>query len=126
MVLQIIKEQMDSLAIPYEFGEWTSDVVYPYSVGELIEPEAESEDGLEQPDFILTFFHRAAENPYAAMEDMKNKIKKHFRPIHGLRVQQGHDVFVLYYGGASYIPTGEADLKRLQIDINIKHWKGEI
>ena len=126
MVLTFLKEQMDMLAIPYEFGEWTSDVVYPYSVGELTETETENEDGMEQPEFILTVFHRSAENSFAALEDIKNKIKKHFHPIHGLRVQQGHDVFVCFYGGAFYVPTGEAALKRLQITLNIKHWKGEI
>lgn len=126
MVLQFINEQMDLLAIPYEFGEWTSDVKYPYSVGELTEVETATEDGSEEYQFILTIFHRTSESPYADIEEIKNKIKKHFHPINGIRRQIMCNVIVGYYGGAFYVPTGEADLKKLQINLTIKQWKGEI
>lgn len=123
MVLQFINEQMDFLAIPYEFGEWTSDVKYPYVVGEITEVESDLEDGSEEYQFILTVFQRGQ---YADIEEIKNKIKKHFHPINGMRRQIISNVIVGYYGGAFYVPTGEADLKKLQINITIKQWKGEI
>lgn len=126
MVLRFINEQMDLLAIPYEFGEWTSDVKYPYVVGEMTEPETDTEDGKEQCDFILTVWHRASEHPYMSIEEIKNKIKKHFHFIHGKRSQIDDTVIVGFYGGAFYVPTGEADLKKLQINLSIKQWKGEL
>ena len=117
---------MDFLAIPYEFGEWTSDVKYPYVVGEMTETEPDTEDGKEQYEFILTVWHRASENPYMSIEEIKNKIKKHFHQTHGKRSQIGDTVIVGFYGGAFYVPTGEADLKKLQINLTIKQWKGEL
>ena len=100
MVLQFINEQMDFLAIPYEFGEWTSDVKYPYVVGEITEVESDVEDGSEEYQFILTVFQRGQ---YADVEEIKNKIKKHFHPINGMRRQIVNDVIVGFYGGAFYI-----------------------
>ncbi len=123
MVLQFINEQMDFLAIPYEFGEWTSDVKYPYVVGEITEVESDTEDGSEEYEFILTVFQRGQ---YADIEEIKNKIKKHFHPIHGIRRQIVNDVIVGFYGGAFYVPTGEADLKKLQINLKINQWKGDL
>lgn len=123
MVLQFMNEQMDFLAIPYEFGEWTSDVQYPYVVGEITEVESDTEDGSEEYQFILTVFQKGQ---YADIEEIKNKIKKHFHQIHGIRRQIVNDVIVAYYGGAFYIPTGEADLKKLQINLKINQWKGDL
>lgn len=121
--LKFINEQMNILGIPYEFGEWTSDVKYPYSVGEYTETDTATEDGKEEPYFILTVFHRGK---YIDLEEIKDKIKKHFHPVHGLRAQTDSGSIAVFYGGAFYIPTGEADLKKMQITLNIKEWKGAI
>ena len=120
MVLKFINEQMSVLNIPYEFGEWTSEVQYPYSVGEIVEPEPTTEDGMEEPEFLLTAFYRGSE-PYSALENIKEKVKKHFED---LRAKTDEGTIAVSFGGASYIPTGEADLKRLQINLKIKTWKG--
>ena len=64
--LNFINEQMEAAGIPYEFGEWTSPVVYPYSVGEITEDPIETEDGAEQSTLILTVFHRGK---FIALED---------------------------------------------------------
>lgn len=124
-VLKFIKEQMDSLGIPYEFGEWTTAVKYPYFVGEITETEPETEDGGGECSFILTGFARGKER-YFALEEMKNKIKKHFHPVSGLRTSKDGCSIAAFYGGAFYVPTGEADLNRIQITIIIKRWEGEI
>ena len=123
MVLQFINAQMDSLAIPYEFGEWTSAVSYPYSVGECTEVPVMVEDGSEEHSFILTVFHWGQ---YMALEEIKEKLKKHFHPVHGLRAAVEGGTIAAFYGGAFYIPTGEADLKKLQVDLTIKIWKGDL
>ena len=122
--LKFMNEQMESLGIPYEFGEWTSDVVYPYFVGEITENEPTTEDGAEEAPFILTGFHRGK---YIDLEEAKEKIKKHFHPVHGLRAttDSGSSIAV-FFAGAFYVPTGEAELKKIQINLKIKQWKGDL
>ena len=121
--LKFIKEQMDILGIPYEFGEWTTGVIYPYFVGEVTEEEPTTEDGYERSTFILNGFTRGK---YIDMEQMKDTIRKHFHPIHGLRAETKIGAISVFYGGAFYVPTNEADLKRIQINLIIKEWKGDI
>ena len=121
MVLQFINEQMEALELPYEFGGWTSDVVYPYCVGEYSENEPIAEDGGFEVPFILTFFHRGNR---ITLEEIKDKIKKHFPSVHGLRVRTESGAIAAFYGGAFFIPTGEAELHKLQINLKIKTWEG--
>ena len=121
MALKFISDQMDILKVPYEFGEWTSDVKYPYFVGEFTEEPTTTEDGLEESTMILTGFHKGK---YIDLETIKEEIKKHFSTIHGLRSQTDSGSIAVFYNGAFYIPTGEADLKKIQINLKIKQWKG--
>lgn len=121
--LKFIKTQMDILAVPYEFGEWTKPIQYPYWVGEITEGDPITEDGAMESTLILTCFQRGT---YAAIETEKEKIRKHFHPVHGLRGQTDSSAIAVYYGGAFYVPTGEKDLKRMQINLNIKEWKGDL
>lgn len=119
--LKFISEQMASIGVPYEFGLWTSDIKYPYFVGEITEEPTETEDGLEQSTLLLTGFHRGK---FIDLERVKEKIKAHFPPVYGLRVATEGGAIAAFYDGAFYVPTGEADLKKIQINIKIKHWKG--
>lgn len=119
--LNFINEQMDILAVPYEFGEWTQEVKYPYFVGELTEEPIVTEDGLEESTLILNGFTRGK---YLAMEELKDQIKKHFDPRNGLRAKTDSGSITVFFNGSFYVPTGEADLKRIQINLLIKEWKG--
>lgn len=119
--LKFINEQLSILSIPYEFGEWTTAVKYPYFTGEITEEPISTEDGLEQSTLLLNGFHRGK---YVDLEEIKAKIKKHFHPIHGLRGQTESGSIAVFYGGAFFVPTNEADLKRIQINLIIKEWKG--
>ena len=121
--LKFIKEQMDMISVPYEFGEWTSPVVYPYTVGEITDEPIVTEDGLEESTLLLTVFHRGTR---LAMEEIKATIKKHFDPRFGLRAATDSGSIAVFFDGAFYVPTGEADLKKMQINIKIKEWKGAI
>ena len=121
--LKFINEQMDILAVPYEFGEWTSKVNYPYTVGEITEEPISTEDGFEESTMILTIFHRGR---YIDIETIKNKIKKHFNPISGLCAKTDSGSVAVFFDGSFYIPTGEADLKKMQINLKIKEWKGDL
>lgn len=118
--LKFINEQLEAIGVPYEFGEWSSAVVYPYFVGEITEEPATTEDGLEPSTMLLTGFTRGS---YLDLETIKEKIKTHFHPIHGLRGWTEKGAIVVFYEGSFYIPTDEADLKKIQINLQIKEWK---
>ena len=122
--LKVISEQLEAIGIPYEFGEWTKAIQYPYFVGEITEEEPTTEDGLEQSVLFLNGFHRGG--AYIDLLEMCQTIKKHFHPVHGLRVETEEGTVVVFYAGSRYVPTNEAELKRIQIDLKIKEWKGEI
>ena len=119
--LKFINEQLTAIDVPYEFGEWSSAVKYPYFTGEITEEPISTEDGLEQSTLLLNGFHRGK---YVDLEEIKAKIKKRFHPIHGLRGQTDSGSIAVFYGGAFFVPTNEADLKRIQINLIIKEWKG--
>lgn len=118
--LKFINEQMSAIGVPYELNEWTSEIQYPYFVGELTEDPTTTEDGLEEATMLLTGFHRG---DYIDLETVKEKIKSHFHTIHGLRGSTASGRIVVLYEGAFPIPTGEADLKKIQINLKIKEWK---
>ena len=124
--LKFINEQMDILEIPYEFGdEWTSKVTYPYFTGEFTETPTMTEDGYEETEAILTGFHRG-QGALSHLETIKNTIKKHFDPNYGLRASTDSGTIAVFFNGYFPIPTREADLKRIQINLLIKEWKGEM
>ena len=119
--LKFINEQMAEIGIPYEFGEWSSAVKYPYFVGEITEDPITTEDGLEESTMLVTAFHRGKR---IDLENDKKKIKEHFDPIYGLRGETEKGAIIVYYDGAFYIPSGEASLLKMQINLKIKEWKG--
>lgn len=116
---------MSAISIPYEFMRWTSAVVPdPYFVGEITESPVMTEDGKEESTMLLTGFSRGS---YADIEKAKERIKSHFSPVYGLRGQtESGSTVVVFYDNAFYVPTGEADLKKLQINLKIFLWKGAI
>lgn len=121
--LEFISKQMTALQIPYELGLWTSAIAYPYYVGEISEEPPMTEDGCEISTLILTGFSRGK---YIDLETDKEKIKKHFHPIHGLRARTDSGSIAVFFDGSFYIPTNEADLKKIQINLIIKEWKGDL
>ena len=123
--LKVINEQMEAIGIPYEFNEWTSDKIPPmYFVGEEYrEDEIDTEDGASTASIILTGFHRGK---YIALEEAKEKIKQHFHPVDGLRSPADSGVIAVFFANAFSIPSGEANLTKIQINLKIKEWKGEL
>lgn len=118
--LKFIAEQMEHLTIPYSFGDWTAKIKYPYWVGECTEATTTTEDGYEESVFILT---GTARGTWLQLEKDKEKIKKHFS-ITGLRAKTDSGSIAVFFSSSMMIPTGEADLKRIQINLDIKEWKG--
>ena len=120
--LQFINEQMSVLGINYEFNEWTSVIKYPYFVGEEFhEDETLTEDGAETSSLLLMGFHRGS---FLELDDAKEKIKEHFNPNFGLRAKTDSGSIAVFFAGSFNLPSGEADLKKIQIMLKIKEWKG--
>ena len=120
-VLGIITEELNSIGVPYEYIRWTSAVQYPYFVGELSEMTIVTEDGAKEYTLLLTGTTRES---WLELEQFRAKIEKHFPPVYGLRKTTDTGAVVIMYENSFPVPTGEADLKRIQINIQIKEWKG--
>ena len=122
-VLQIIKNAMNFLSLQYDFGEYKGNaegqIVYPYFVGEYMETESTTEDGLQESTFILTGFSR---DDWDALEEAKAKIERHFS--HGkVGITSSGSAVAIFYAHSRIIPTGDAELKSIQVNLNIKEWK---
>lgn len=119
-VLAVIADQMELLGLNYEFREMTkSPPSYPYWVGETTEPENLTEDGKCEPTVILTGFHRGN---FIELETEKSKIKNHF--LHGVTTMKNGSAVAVFYGGSLDIPLEDDDLKKCQVNLSIKTWKG--
>lgn len=130
--LEFINDQMTALGVPYQYGEWVQEaddartpsvVKYPYTVGEISEDPVITEDGAEESTLILTCWNRGA---LIVLEEIKKKIKKHFHPIHGLRGNTDSGVIAVFYDASFPIPSGQEGLKKMQINLKIKEWKGDL
>lgn len=120
--LKYIADSMESLEIPYEFMVWTQDLCYPYVVGEYSEFDTVNEDGLEEGTFILTI---TTDKKYITMEELKDKIKKFFPSEARTAILDNGSGIAVSFATSFPVLTGEQGLNRMQINLNIKEWKGE-
>lgn len=120
-VLKIISDAMTELGIEYGFVTYSKyPVVYPYFVGEYTETESTTEDGLQESTFILTGFTRDA---WLTLENAAEKIQNYFGRVSGKTVitDKGSGV-AIFYANSLIVPTGDAELKSIQINLDIKEW----
>ena len=120
-VLKIISDDMASLGLEYDFGTYKkSPVVYPYLVGEYQETEPMTEDGLLESTFLLTGFNRGE---WLALEEVIEKIENYYG-VEGKTVITGNGSGVaVFYAGTLIVPTGDAELTKIQVNLRIKEWK---
>jgi hypothetical protein len=124
-VLKLVSDAMESLGLQYGFGEYSGnengEIVYPYFVGEITESESTTEDGLQESTVLLTGFSRAS---WLTLEDARESIENYFNRVSGKTVitDNGSGV-AAFYGHSVIVPTGDAELKSIQINLSIKEWK---
>lgn len=125
-ITEFMAEEMDALGINYDFEEWEGEPVYPYVTGEYQEVESLDEDGEQETQFILNVFARGI-TAHGELEEVKKRIKKHFPKIGGrlATIGEGSRVAIFYANTLGNIPTGDADLKKIQINLKIKEWSVE-
>lgn len=118
--LQYIANLMESIGIPYEFMRWNSGIPPDgYFVGEYIESPSmtREESGYQESTFILRGFTKGA---WLVLEQAKEKIEKSIPKTAILDDGTGIAVF---YESAMVVPTNDADLKSIKINLNIQEWK---
>ena len=121
-VLDAVGQGMKEAGLNYKFGEWKGDPVYPYWVGEYQEIDPLNEDGMHETSFILTGFTR---NSRIKLEEDKDKIQKRFPQCGGYKAiaDDGSAVAIFYAGCLANLPTGDAELKKIEVNLTIKEWK---
>lgn len=120
-LLKVVSDGMAELGLAYEFGEYTAEIVYPYFVGEYTETEPTTEDGLQETTFMLTGFSR---DTWLTLENAKEQIESYFNKVYGktVMVDDGSAV-AAFYGNALIVPTGDEELKKIQINLHCKEWR---
>lgn len=118
--MAFIAEQMSALGVDYNLIEWTSDPVRTYTVGEFTEAPTTTEDGYEESTCLLTTTTRGT---WAELYDIVSRLKRHFPASGGLCATTGGGAIAVFFSGSFPVPTGEADLKRIQTNLSIKEWK---
>lgn len=119
--LGVIAEELARIGIEYEFEEWTSSTIPPvYWIGEFTENETINEDGLHESAFTLTGF---THEKWIRLITDKEKIESLFPPIvercYGL--DNGSRLAIIF-NSSFPVPDNTMDIKKIQINLNIKEW----
>jgi hypothetical protein len=120
--LGLINDGMTELGLEYQFGAYDKrPIVYPYWVGEYQEFDTITEDGLQETTVILNGFSRGS---WLDLERDKTKIENYFGRVSAKTVitDSGSGVAVSF-SDALIVPTGDAELKRMQINLKVQEWK---
>lgn len=124
-VLQYLNERM-SAVVPYAFGRWEGEAANENTTYWVLSNYTETEsptryeNGIQQTSVILRGFTRGEWN---LLEQDKAKIEKNVPSTTIL--EDGTGVAVLY-GNGMIVPTGDADLKSMKINITIQEWRTEV
>lgn len=119
--LGIAKDELNKIGVPYEFMRFTADAGDRYWVGEYSETPTDTEDGYEEGTLILT---GTTKGSWLALMQDRRKIKDHFPKSGEFRKHTDNGAVVIFYENSLPVPTGESDLKRIQVNLQIKAWKG--
>ena len=122
--LKIISDAMESLGLAYSFmrfdvadGEEAPDV---YFVGEYQELPPTNESGLQESTFLLTGFTRKS---WLLLEDAKEAISACFDKVGGnIAITDSGSAVAVFYSDRLVVPTEDAELKRIQINLDVKEW----
>lgn len=117
-IMEFLNSKMLEKKVPYEYGEWTSKLTYPYFVGSFQETENFYEDGRTTGVFNIDGWARGSKlKLFEYVEIIKNTFQSLYEVKDGT-------LFFLNYVGALPTPTGENDLYKVSITINTSEWKG--
>ena len=118
--LKLISDGMAALGLNYAFMMWEGEPKYPYFTGEYKESPPMTEDGLQEADFILTGWHRGS---WLELETAKEKIENYFYRDGRTAIASNGNAVVVSYSHSFVIPSGDAELNKIEIHLNVKEWK---
>lgn len=110
--ITILKNEMETLDIPYTFDTWDQDIELPQFIGEILETPTVDEDGKSEYSFILTGYATT----YSYLFDVADLLKSNYKQsaiVNGI---------VIKYDNANPVDNGTDDLKQIQINFTIKKW----
>ena len=118
--LKFISDALESLGINYDLMDWKGKPKYPYFVGEYQETPIMNESGLEESTFILYGYSRTT---HFELEEIKEKIATFFPKREGKTVTaEDGTVVTIFYNNAIPLRTADAELKKIQINLDVKEW----
>lgn len=122
--LKTIKDSMKEIGVNYQYKKWKGHPVYPYFVGSYQEVPTPGEDGMQETSFILTGFSRSdgSVDGVLQLEDAKEKIENYFDIGKVVNVD-GTAVAIFYANTFGDLPTGDAELEKIEINLTIKEWR---
>lgn len=107
--------------LPYQYYEWSTKVVYPYWIGEYSEIPSNAEDGFGEDTMMIT---GTTKGSVIDLENGKEILRKAFSTIKGYHAVLDSGTHILvFYDTVTSIPTDGNDIKRLQVNLQIKSWK---
>lgn len=119
-VLNYVSNLMASMGIPYRFMEWTMKPPDDrYFVGEYLQPETltREESGRQDITFILRGFTRGGWDVLIRDDETISK------NVAKTAILSDGTGIAIFYGGSSIVPTGDAELKSIKINLKIQNWK---
>ncbi len=116
-LLAAFKSALDSLGVEAAFRAYTGDK-YPYLTYEYYETDTTHEDGGTKGEMLCEIWTR---NTFAELIDIKEKLKGFFKQRN---IKVNNNVYHFDYVSSTPEDTGDAELKKLQVNIAIRYWKG--
>jgi hypothetical protein len=119
--LKIIKKAMETLGLEYGFLRYNKKpIVYPFWVGSYQENQIVSESGHSTSLFSLTGNHRGE---WDDLEAQKERIENYFNKVSGKTVMaEDGSAVAIFYANTLIIPSVDAEVKRIQINLDIHEW----
>lgn len=119
--LKYVADMMQEMDIPYAFERWNEKPPDDYyCVGESyteIPSLTKEENGRQDTTLYLRLFTR---REWLLLEQAKEKIEKHCARTAILDDGSG---IAIFYDSAMIVPTGDAELKSMKINLTIQEWK---
>ncbi len=116
-LLAEFKKALDSLSIESAYRVYSGDK-YPYLTYEYHKTGVTREDGGITGEFFCEIWTR---NTFEELEDIDELLEDYFKQIN---IKVNNNVYHFDYDSSTPDETGDAELKKLQVIITTKYWKG--
>lgn len=119
--LKIIDQAMESIGLEYGLVRYNKKPVPDlYWVGEYQENAPTSESGHSTSSFMLT---GTTIGSWEELVKQKERIENYFNKVSGKTVMaEDGSAVAIFYSNSLIVPTMDAELKRIQINLDIHEW----